>query len=194
MKQVAYCLFETPLGSCGIAWSAGVDSCLQPAVTFFQLPEATTEMTKSRIARNCGALGASTPPARIAEVIEKVRKHLQSELQDFRDIAVDLDRVDLFGRQVYAATREIPAGQTKTYGELAASLKQPNAARAVGQALGRNPIPLIIPCHRVVGAGGRPGGFSAHRGRATKARLLAIEGAVFDHPALPYPPLSHIAI
>lgn len=174
MKYIAYCMFETPLGPCGIAWRKRGD---QSAVALFQLPEATPEMTEARIAQGSGAREATTPPPEIGEVINRVRKHLRGEIQDFRDAAVDLDGAGLFVRRVYEATREIPAGQTRTYGELSNALGRPAAARAVGQALARNPIPLIIPCHRVLAAGGRPGGFSAHGGRATKATLLAIEGA-----------------
>jgi O-6-methylguanine DNA methyltransferase len=176
MKPVAYCLFETPLGPCAIAWSEGENSA---AVTFLQLPEATTKRTEVRIARNAGAPAASAPPPRIAEVIRKVSQHLQGDVQDFRDVAVDLDGAGSFARQVYEAARLIPAGQTTTYGELARALSRPAAARAVGQALGKNPVALIIPCHRVLAAGGRPGGFSAHGGLATKARLLEIEGVTF---------------
>ncbi len=177
MTHAAYYLFETPLGSCGIAWSDGGQSARSPAVTFLQLPEATPKMTESRIARISGAPRSSVPPPPIAEIIERLRKHLQGHPQDLRDIAVDLNEADPFDRQVYEAAREIPSGQTRTYGELAKALGQPTEAQAVGQALGRNPIALIIPCHRIVAAGGKPGGFSAHGGRATKARLLAIEGA-----------------
>jgi methylated-DNA-[protein]-cysteine S-methyltransferase len=177
MTHAAYCLFETPLGSCGIAWSDGGQSARPAAVTFLQLPDATTKMTESRIVRCTGAPRSSLPPPPIAEVIERLRKHLQGHPQDLRDIAVDLNGADPFARQVYEAAREIPSGQTRTYGELAKAMGQPTEARAVGQALGRNPIALIIPCHRIVAAGGKPGGFSAHGGRATKARLLAIEGA-----------------
>jgi len=170
MKQAAYCVFETPLGWCGIAWSERADSSVPPAVTCLQLPEAMAKITETRMARTSGARKASAPPPRIAEVIEKIRKHLQGEIQDFRDIAIDLDGADRFARQVYEAAREIPPGETRTYGELAKALGQPAAARDVGQALARNPIALIIPCHRVVAAGGKPGGFSAHGG-------LGIEGA-----------------
>ena len=177
MTQTAYCLFETPLGSCGIAWRDGEQSAAPPAVAFLQLPEATAKMTESRIARSAGVRRLSAPPPPIAEIIERLRKHLQGHPQDLRDIAVDLNEADPFSRQVYEAAREIPSGQTRTYGELAKALGQPTEAQTVGQALGRNPIALIIPCHRIVAAGGKPGGFSAHGGRATKARLLAIEGA-----------------
>lgn len=154
MKRVAYCLFETPLGSCGIAWSQSVSSRTSPAVTLLQVPEATREMTESRIARNVGARKSSAPPPRIGQVIERVRRHLQGYLQDFRDVTLALDGAGPFARLVYQAARQIPTGQTRTYGELATALCRPTAARAVGQALASNPIGLVIPCHRVLAAGG----------------------------------------
>lgn len=176
MNQFAYCLFDTPLGSCGIAWHEPGDSSA-PSVTLLQLPEASAAITESRIARP-GARKSTAPPPRIAEVIDKIRKHLQGDLQDFRGVPVDLTGADPFARQVYEAAREIPAGETRTYGEIAKSLGRPAEARAVGQSLASNPVPLIIPCHRVLAAGGKTGGFSAPGGRTTKARLLAIEGAI----------------
>jgi O-6-methylguanine DNA methyltransferase len=173
-KQAAYCLFETPLGWCGIAWSERAGATV---VTSLRLPEATREMTEAGFAESSGARRASPPE--ISEVIERVRKHLRGEVQDFRDVRVDLERIPPFARRVYEAAREIPAGETRTYGELAKALNRPGAARAVGQALKHNPIGIIIPCHRVLAAGGKPGGFSAFGGLALKARLLAIEGAAF---------------
>lgn len=180
MKQVSYCLFETPLGRCGIVWSEGQGYGTGYAVTLFQLPEATTELTESRIALSSGASGPSFPPPQIAEVINRVCKHLQGELQDFRDITVDLEGAGPFVQRVCEAVRDIPVGTTVTYADLANTLGRPTGARAVGGALGRNPIPLIIPCHRVHAAAGKPGGFSAYGGRITKAKLLAIEGAVVN--------------
>ncbi|MFA6149016.1 MAG: methylated-DNA--[protein]-cysteine S-methyltransferase [bacterium] len=177
MDQAAYCLFETPLGACGIAWKAPESSRIPPAVTFFQLPEATRSLTEARIAGRSGGRKARVPPPRIAGIIRKVQKHLHGDAQDFRDIVVDLGGAGPFARQVYEAIRNIPAGRTSTYGGVAAEMNRPTAARAVGQALGRNPIPLLIPCHRVLAIGGKPGGFSAHGGVATKATLLEIEGA-----------------
>jgi methylated-DNA-[protein]-cysteine S-methyltransferase len=176
MKQVAYCLVETPLGACGLAWAEPGDSGAGPAVAFFHLPEATTKRAEARIRRDSGAGEASEPPPRIAAVIRQIRQHLAGDVQDFRDVSVDLSDAAPFARQVYQAARLIPAGQTTTYGELARAVGRPNAARAVGQALGMNPIALIIPCHRVLAAGGKVGGFSAHGGLATKAKLLAVEG------------------
>jgi methylated-DNA-[protein]-cysteine S-methyltransferase len=180
MKQVAYCLFETPLGACGIAWGEPGDTGAEPAVAFLQLPEATATRAEARIRRNSGAGRASEPPPRIAGLLRQVCQHLAGDVQDFRDVPVDLGGAGPFARQVYEAARLIPAGQTTTYGELARAVGRPNAARAVGQALGMNPIALIIPCHRVLAAGGKVGGFSAHGGLATKAKLLAIEGVSLD--------------
>ncbi len=177
MSHAGYCLFDTPLGRCGIAWRDEGPSVVRPAVMLLQLPEVTTERTAARMARASGAPRPSVPPPPIAEIIERLRKHLEGDAQDLRDIVVDLTGADDFARQVYEAAREIPAGQTRTYGEIARALGQPREAQAVGQALGKNPIALIIPCHRVVAAGGKPGGFSAHGGRATKAGILAVEGA-----------------
>ena len=182
MSPVSYCLFETPIGACGIAWREPADSGSAPTIVLFQLPEATTQRTESRIGRKAGARQASVPPPRIAELIRKIRLHLEGEVQDFRDILVDLDGVDPFARQVYETAREIPAGQTRTYGEIAKALGQPAAAQEVGQALSKNPIPLIVPCHRVSAAAGKLGGFSAPGGPATKAKLLAIEGAPVTLP------------
>ncbi len=183
MKRSAYRVFETPLGWCAIAWRQRGN---QVAVTFLMLPQATAEQTESTIARSSGGRPAAPPPE-IAGVMRRVCKHLRGEVQDFRDVAIDLEGTAPLARRVYEAAREIPAGEVRTYGELAQASGCPGGARAVGQALGRNPIALIIPCHRVLAAGGRPGGFSAYGGRAAKARLLALEGTGFGgrHGQLP---------
>jgi O-6-methylguanine DNA methyltransferase len=178
VKQLAYCIFQTPLGACGIAWGEPSDASAPIAVAFFQLPEESPAMTEARIARKCSARTSSAPPPQIAGLIERIRKHLSGETQDFRDVIIDWDCVDAFSRQVYEVARKVPAGRTTTYGEIAKELGQPGSARAVGQAMGSNPVPLLVPCHRVVAAGGKPGGFSAHGGRKTKAKMLAIEGAM----------------
>lgn len=182
MKNTAYCLFETPLGTCGIAWRESANAGSEPVVTTIQLPETTPQATESRIARKCGSAQPSAPPPLIAGVIEKIRRHLQGKIQDFRAVAVDLDGADPFARQVYEAAREIPAGQTRTYGEIAKAVGQSSAAQEVGQAMARNPVPIIVPCHRVSAAGGKLGGFSAPGGPATKAKLLALEGAPVNLP------------
>jgi|SRR5690349_1426262 O-6-methylguanine DNA methyltransferase len=182
MKNAAYCVFETPLGACGIAWRTAADCDSQAIVTAVQLPEATPQATESRIARKSGSNQPGIPPQQIAGVIEKIRKHLAGDAQDFRDVAVDLDSAMPFFRRVYEATRQIPPGQTRTYGEIAKEAGQPGAAQEVGQAMAKNPVPIIVPCHRVSAAGGKLGGFSAPGGPATKAKLLALEGATVNLP------------
>ena len=190
MIQAAYCIFETPLGACGIAWKEQEISRNPPVVTFFQLPEATRNLTDTRIAASSGGRKARVPPPRIAGIIKKVQKHLRGELQDFLDIVVDLDGAGHFARQVYEAARKIPAGRTRSYGELAADMNRPTASRAVGQALGRNPIPLIIPCHRVLARDKKPGGFSAYGGGETKAMMLEIEGVTIAKVNRVFPPAA----
>lgn len=182
MVQTFYHLFTTPLGFCGIAWKT-TDTASSPAVTFFQLPEETKQLTEKRIAHLSKGRRASAPPE-IVEIIRKVQKHLRGELQDFRDVSVDLAGMGPFAKQVYKACGTVPAGRTRTYGEIAKAINRPSSSRAVGHALGKNPIPLIIPCHRVLAAGNKPGGFSAPGGLATKARMLAIEGATIGLPAV----------
>jgi O-6-methylguanine DNA methyltransferase len=180
LKQLSYSLFDTPLGTCGIAWSESRGHAAPYAVAFFQLPESTSELTELRIARSCGATKPSAPPEQIAHIIIRVGKHLNGDIQNFRDVPVDLNSAGPFVQRVCEAARDIPMGKTVTYADLAGSFGRPSLARAVGRALGRNPIPLIIPCHRVMAAHGKPGGFSAYGGRATKAKLLALEGAVVN--------------
>ncbi len=118
------------------------------------------------------------PASAIRKLIARVKKHFAGKAEDFADVVLDLEGVPEFHRKVYVASRRIPLGKTVTYGELARSVGSPDAARAVGQALGRNPIALIVPCHRILAAGKKPGGFSAHGGITTKAKMLAIEGVV----------------
>jgi methylated-DNA-[protein]-cysteine S-methyltransferase len=179
MKQ-HYCLFETALGPCAIAWDEGEGRGARPVVIRLQLPEASAKLTEARIAKQTSADRSSEPPTEIARLIDKLRKHLDGEVQDFRDVAVDLGEAHGFALRVFEAARKVPAGQTTTYGGIARALGRPNAARAVGQAVGKNPIPIIIPCHRILGAGGKPGGFSAHGGLTTKARMLEAEGVSVD--------------
>ncbi len=186
MKRAAYCLFETPLGACGLAWTEAATCGGSLAVACLQLPEATPQATEQRIARKSGGSRTDAPPA-IAEVIQKIGKHLCGESQDLRDVRLDLGNVQPFARQVYEAALQIPPGETRTYGELAKAVGRPTEARAVGQALAKNPIPIIIPCHRVLAANGRLGGFSAPGALLTKAKLLDIERAKFTG-VLAFPP------
>lgn len=182
MGSVSFYLFETPLGPCGIAWKEPETSRLQPVVTFVQLPEATRALTEKRIAERSGGRKTRLIPAGIARIIQRFQKHLQGNLQEFQDIVLDLNNAAPFAQLVYAGARRIPAGRTLTYGALAKEINRPTASRAVGQALGRNPIPLIIPCHRILASGNQAGGFSAPGGVTTKARILAIEGVMLGSP------------
>jgi len=172
MNQFFVC-YDTALGSCGIAWNAG------GRIVGSQLPEATPGETRERMrARFPKARESEDMPPSVLYAMDSVRRLLAGQTRDERELlAVDLDDSVLpdFNRRVLALTRRIPVGQTLTYGEVATRLGEPGAARAVGQAEGHNPFAPIVPCHRVMGAGGVGTGFSAHGGVDTKLRLLAIE-------------------
>ena len=172
MNQFFVC-YDTALGSCGIAWNAG------GRVVGSQLPEATVGETRERMrARFPKARESEDMPPPVLYAMDAVRRLLAGQTHDERELlSVDLDDSVLpdFNRRVLALTRRIPVGQTLTYGEVALRLGESGAARAVGQAEGHNPFAPIVPCHRVMGAGGVGTGFSAHGGVETKLRLLAIE-------------------
>ena len=124
----------------------------------------------------------SEPPAAVAAAIELIKRYAEGEAVDFSSVAVDLDGVDQFHRAIYQAARKLDFGQTTTYGGLAEAAGHPGKARETGEALGRNPVPLIVPCHRILAAGGKIGGFSAPGGSATKEKLLALEGVQVGPP------------
>jgi methylated-DNA-[protein]-cysteine S-methyltransferase len=126
---------------------------------------------------------AVEPPAPVRRAIDALCRHLDGDLQDFGDLALDMREVADFHRRVYVGARKIPAGRTVSYGELASRIGSPGAARAVGQALGKNPLPIVVPCHRVLAAGGKAGGFSAYGGLGTKRRILAVEGVLLGEGA-----------
>jgi methylated-DNA-[protein]-cysteine S-methyltransferase len=171
MATLGFTLFDTGIGRCGIAWG-------RRGVVGVQLPEAREAATRARLlARFPEACEASPPPA-VQGALDRITALLRGEQSDLASIALDMDRVPPFHRRVYTAVRKIPAGSTLSYGEIATRIGAPGAARAVGQALGRNPFAIVVPCHRVLAAGGKVGGFSADGGIATKLRLLSIEGAV----------------
>jgi methylated-DNA-[protein]-cysteine S-methyltransferase len=162
-------LFDTPLGRCGIAWGAR-------GIVGVQLPEAAGA-ERAHLLRRFPDAPETVPPPEVQDVVKRIVALLSGESPDLAPVTIDLRDVPPFDRSVYEITRNIGRGATRSYGEIATELGDPGAARAVGQALGRNPFPIIVPCHRVLAAAGRPGGFSAHGGVATKLRLLAIEGA-----------------
>ena len=164
-----YCLFETAIGTCGIAWSAR-------GITRLMLPEADIATTERRLRGRGLSHGAERPSPKVARAIAKVRRHLDGTRVDLADIVLDLSDSIAFHRKVYEVLRGIGWGETVSYGTLAGLAGAPGAARAVGTALKRSPVSIIIPCHRVVAAGGRVGGYTAHGGLVTKRRLLEIEG------------------
>jgi len=164
-------IFDTAIGPCGIAWNAN-------GLVGVRLPEASPSATERRLAARTASAGAADPPPAMAAVVADIQRCLAGEPVDFAAVAVDLSGLDPFRRRLYEAMRRLAWGCTTTYGELARQLGSSDweAARAVGEAMGRNPVPIVIPCHRVLAAGGKLGGFSAHGGVATKAKLLALEG------------------
>jgi methylated-DNA-[protein]-cysteine S-methyltransferase len=168
MSGTSYTLFDSPIGHCAIAWNPR-------GVAGVWLPEETDEALQARLRRR---FDEALPPPEIAHAIAAIVALLRGERTDLSAITLDLDAVPDFHRRVYAVTRIIGPGSTRTYGEIAAALGEPGSARAVGQALGRNPFPIVVPCHRVLAAGGRAGGFTAPGGTATKLKLLEIEGAL----------------
>lgn len=166
----SYFVFEVVGGFCGIAWDS-------EGVTRFCLPVASaSEATRMLLRRVPGAVLA-TPTSEVAQIIAAAERYFTGEAADFARFKVVLgDQGELFQR-IYAAARRVGWGQTTTYGALAKELGGgPEAAREVGQAMAQNPVPLIIPCHRVLAAGGKVGGFSAPGGAATKIRMLELEG------------------
>ena len=165
-----FAIFETAVGECGIAWS-------ERGVIGFQLPEGDAASTRRRMQRRFAGVEETAPPANVQQSIDAIVSLMRGEPADLTFIALDMDGVPEFHQRVYEVARTIRPGETITYGEIAKRLGDPGSARAVGQALGRNPIPVIVPCHRVLAAGGKRGGFSAPGGTATKLNLLAIEGA-----------------
>jgi methylated-DNA-[protein]-cysteine S-methyltransferase len=167
-----YTLFETSIGLCGMAWNGR-------GVVGFQLPEDNASRTRSRIAKRCPGSLEAPPPPHIQSIVADVTALLQGEARDLSAVPLDMDGVPDFDRRVYEIARSIPPGRVLTYGEVATRLGI-NNARAIGQSLGRNPFAVIVPCHRVVAADGKLGGFSANGGATTKRRLLAIEDARRD--------------
>jgi methylated-DNA-[protein]-cysteine S-methyltransferase len=185
-KPARFVLFETAIGRCALSWRGGL-------IVGAALPEADATAVRARF----GDAGEADPPAFVSAAIALVRRLLDGEKVDLGGIQVDLEAVGALDRKVLKATRRIPHGEVRTYGEIAQAIGAPEASQAVGAALGRNPIPIIVPCHRILAAGGRSGGFSAPGGVETKFRILAIERArrpgeagLFEHLPLAVKPES----
>ena len=155
--------FETELGRCALRWTdAGISGVLLPKAGGRPGPAIED--------------GVAVPEF-VREAIEGIVAVMAGEARDLRDVPLDERAIDDFRRAVYAATRDIPAGTTRSYGEVARAIGRPDGARDVGTALARNPFPIIVPCHRVVAANGALTGFSAPGGLETKRRMLELEGA-----------------
>jgi methylated-DNA-[protein]-cysteine S-methyltransferase len=169
MTVDGFTLFDTPIGRCGIAWRG-------ERIAGVQLPEGRDGKTRERLRRRFPGAGEASPPAPVRRVQDDIAALLRGEARDLSGIPLDMNGVPPFHRRVYEAARAVQPGATVSYGEIAARIGSPGAARAVGQALGRNPFAIVVPCHRVLAANARVGGFSADGGVATKLRLLAIEG------------------
>jgi methylated-DNA-[protein]-cysteine S-methyltransferase len=179
MDTPGFHLFDTHIGRCGIAWNERGVVCLQ-------LPERTDAATCARLQRKSGGVQEAEPPASVRAAITAIRELMQGAPHDLRDIELDMQDVPELARRVYRAARLIPPGETQTYGEVARRIGSPGSARAVGRALGANPFAIIVPCHRVLAAGGGSGGFSAHGGVETKWKMLEIErGTRSDQLPLP---------
>jgi methylated-DNA-[protein]-cysteine S-methyltransferase len=170
MKADGYAVFETPIGHCAVAWN-------EAGLSAVWLPEADEETLRAAVVLRLGDVALASPPPATREAIARIAGVLAGAADDLADVRLDTAGLPAFHRLVYEATRRIVPGATRTYGELAGELGEPHASRAVGQALGRNPFPIVVPCHRVLAAHGGAGGFSAPGGVRTKLRLLEIEQA-----------------
>ena len=170
MAGRGYTIFDTGIGRCGIAWS-------DAGIVGVQLPEAREIETRKRLFKLYPDAREQRPPGDVEIAIEGIVTLLRGEPADLFDVALDLSGVAAFNARVYTFTRSIPRGETITYGEIAAKLRLSGAVHAVAQALARNPFVVIVPCHRVLEAGGYADRISPYGGVISKRRLLSIEGA-----------------
>jgi methylated-DNA-[protein]-cysteine S-methyltransferase len=168
-EAAGYALFPTAIGALGIAWRGR-------GVAGVFLPEASKAATRRRIARRFPSAREAAPPGAVQRAIESITALLRGERADLTGIALDMEAVPELHRRIYAIARTIPPGKTLSYGELAERLGDRQLARDVGAAMARNPFSIVVPCHRVLAADGKLGGFSARGGTDTKLRLLSIEG------------------
>jgi methylated-DNA-[protein]-cysteine S-methyltransferase len=166
----AFFLFATRLGRCALVWHGA-------AIVGAALPESHDAAMRRSLARRFPGAVETEPPVFVRAAAERIARHISGEHQDFSDLPLDLSAGSGFEQAVWRAALAIPCGETRTYGDLARAVGQPAAAQAVGLALGRNPVPILVPCHRILAGGGRTGGFSAPGGVDTKFRILEIEGA-----------------
>ena len=177
MMEQGFALFETAIGTCGIVWGAR-------GIVGVQLPEANAAATRARVCRRHPDAREAVPATDVRRAIDGIVALLGGQKRDLTDVVIDDSGQPDFNKRVYAIVRKVPPGATITYGEIAERLGDKALSREVGQAMGENPTPIIMPCHRVLAAGGKTGGFSASGGVVTKLRLLTIEGAQPGGPTL----------
>ncbi|RRH95279.1 methylated-DNA--[protein]-cysteine S-methyltransferase [Mesorhizobium tamadayense] len=170
-----HAVLETVIGFMGIAWS-------EKGLIRLCLPERSREAVERRLFRHAGVSSATEQPKWVVELIASIKAYAAGEDVDFSGVPVDLDGVDDFRLAIYDAARKLGFGETTTYGELANRAGHAGLARETGAALGANPVPLVIPCHRILAAGGKIGGFSAPGGSTTKEKMLAMEGVRVGPP------------
>jgi methylated-DNA-[protein]-cysteine S-methyltransferase len=174
MTGQSFAIFDTSIGPCGIVWGGR-------GITGVQLPMSSEDKTRKRIHQQHGDIPEAEPTAEVRSAVDAIKELLMGKPNDLSEIVLDLDGVPEFNRGVYDIARTIPPGRTMTYGDIAKRLGGVELSRDVGQALGRNPCPIVVPCHRVLAAGNKPGGFSANGGVVTKLKMLEIEGAAVNH-------------
>lgn len=178
MTAPAFALFDTAIGVCAVVWRG-------QGLVGTALPDRDAAALRARLIRHWPDAAEAEPQGPVAQAVAAIRALMVDGRTDLTGIALDETGLTDFLRRVYAATRAVPPGQTRTYGQIAAAAGAPGEARAVGQAMGRNPWPIVVPCHRVMGADGRLTGFSAPGGVETKLKLLSIEQArLTDAPGL----------
>ena len=177
MPEQNLAVFDTAIGPCAIVWR-------ERGLLGVQIPEAREAATRARMLKRFLDAREIAPPHDIQMLIEGIRALLKGERRDLKDVPIDDDGVPEFNRRVYTIVRRVPPGQTITYGEIAERLGDKQLSRAVGQAMGENRCPIVMPCHRVLAASGKSGGFSAPGGVVTKLKLLTIEGAQPSGPTL----------
>jgi len=175
MTVQQFTIFDTALGHCGIVWTAR-------GIAGVNLPEGSDEKTRARLRKRFPDAQEEAPPPTVQQIIRDVIALVAGEKIDFSYVELDHAPLPAFSQRVYAIVRNIPIGHTLTYGDVAKQLGDVSLSREVGQAMGRNPTPIIMPCHRVVAASGKTGGFSAPGGVDTKMTLLSIERRHGDHP------------
>ena len=169
MSGQAYTIFDTAIGRCGIAWA-------QSGIVGVQLPEAREIETRKRLFQLYPNARETRPPPNAEVAIEGIVALLRGEMSDFSDVTLDMGGIHAFDQRVYQIARRIPRGETLTYNEIAVHMGASGAVRSVAHAILRNPFVIIVPCHRVLEAGGYADKISPHGGQISKRRLLSIEG------------------